>query len=90
MRIIQHHFLTSQMNRRQIRRRLSLYSLRIWDFLAGAGQFLESRLSQFHEFIPMKHPMLVQLLLQEDSDIQHVRLGFPPGYSRRLEMPAQG
>lgn len=39
--------------------------------------------------VHVKYPVLVQQLLQEESDIQHVGLGFPPEQSQRLEMPAR-
>lgn len=48
--------------------------------LATAPSHQQTSLDAFrmHEFVSMKHPVLVQLLLQEESHIQHVRLGSPP------------
>lgn len=37
----------------------------------------------------MKYPVLIQLLLQKESSIQHLRLGFPPEQSQQLAMPEQ-
>lgn len=37
----------------------------------------------------MGYPVLVLLLLQEESDIQQVRLGFPPEQSQCFEMPVE-
>lgn len=57
------------------------------DFLSVARLFfgsLPNQLDTFqmHTFISKKHPMVAQLLLQEGSDIQHVRLDFLPEQSQ--------
>lgn len=61
------------------------------EFFSGARQFfgsLPNQLDTFqtHTFISKKHPMMAQLLLQEGSDIQHIRLDFLPEQSQPLEM----
>lgn len=57
------------------------------EFLSGARQLfgsLPNQLDTFqtHTFISKKHPIVAQLLLQEGSDIQHVRLDFLPEQSQ--------
>lgn len=57
------------------------------EFLSGARQLFGSLPNQIdtfqtHTFISKKHPIVAQLLLQEGSDIQHVRLDFLPEQSQ--------
>lgn len=41
---------------------------------------------QVHEFVSMKHPMVIQLLLQNERHIQHFRLRFTPEQSERFDI----